>query len=89
MKELAELLAASLSIGSVLTLPLALIGGLVTGLNPCCLALYPAAAATCCAVRGDGMRTALGASLAFIAGGSPRRSPDERWQASAAGRATR
>ena len=68
MKELADLLAGSLSSGSVLALPLALMGGLVTGLNPCCLALYPAAAATCCAVRGDRMRTALGASLAFIAG---------------------
>jgi cytochrome c biogenesis protein CcdA len=35
----------------MVAVPLALIGGLVTGLNPCCLPLYPAAAAACCANR--------------------------------------
>lgn len=43
-----ELLHQALESGSAAALPLSLIGGLVMGLNPCCLALYPAAAAACC-----------------------------------------
>ncbi|HEY0712487.1 MAG TPA: cytochrome c biogenesis protein CcdA [Polyangia bacterium] len=35
--------------GGFVALPLAFAGGIVMGLNPCCLALYPAAAVTCCA----------------------------------------
>ena len=35
----------------VLALPVALAGGVLTGLNPCCLPIYPAAAAACCANR--------------------------------------
>jgi cytochrome c-type biogenesis protein len=42
-------LTAALASGGVLAFPLAFAGGLVMGLNPCCLAMYPAAAATCCA----------------------------------------
>ena len=42
-------LANALSSGSLVALPFAFVGGLVMGLNPCCLALFPAAAATCCA----------------------------------------
>lgn len=42
-------LAGALSSGSFIALPLAFIGGVAMGLNPCCLALFPAAAATCCA----------------------------------------
>lgn len=44
-----ELLRDALDAGSPVALPIALVGGLVMGLNPCCLALYPAAAASCCA----------------------------------------
>ena len=68
MKDLAELLAEALAGGNLVALPLAIAGGVVTGLNPCCLPLYPAAAATCCATRGDRVRVALGTSFAFVAG---------------------
>lgn len=68
MKELADLLAGALSGGNLVALPLAIAGGVVTGINPCCIPLYPAAAATCCATRGERMRAAFGASMAFVAG---------------------
>lgn len=68
MKELADLLASALSGGHLVALPLAALGGVVTGFNPCCIPLYPAAAATCCATRGDRLRAAFGASMAFVAG---------------------
>ena len=48
MSDLAELLKTSLSAGSLVALPLTFLGGVVTGLNPCCVDLYQAAAATCC-----------------------------------------
>jgi cytochrome c-type biogenesis protein len=47
--EVPAALERALATGSVVALPLALAGGLIAGFNPCCLALYPAAAATCCA----------------------------------------
>ena len=68
MKDLTELLADALSGGSLVALPLAIAGGVMTGLNPCCVPLYPAAAATCCATRGDRVRAAFGTSFAFLAG---------------------
>lgn len=67
MSDLAELLRTSLSAGSLVAVPLVVVGGVVTGLNPCCVALYPAAVATCCATRGDRIRLAAGAALAFVA----------------------
>ena len=51
MTALLNVLARLLSGGSALALPAALVGGFIATLNPCCLALYPAAAATCCGVR--------------------------------------
>ena len=51
MTELLNLPARLLSGGSALALPAALVGGFIAALNPCCLALYPAATATCCGVR--------------------------------------
>ena len=51
MTSLLNQLAHALSSGSALALPAALVGGFIAALNPCCLALYPAAAATCCGVR--------------------------------------
>lgn len=58
---------ASLASGGPAVLPLALLGGFLTGLNPCCLAFYPAVSATCCAVVGQ--RTpAFGSLAAFVAG---------------------
>jgi cytochrome c-type biogenesis protein len=50
---LRELLASS----GVLAFPAALAGGVLTGLNPCCLPIYPAAAATCFAGRESGNGT--------------------------------
>ena len=35
--------------GNVLAIPLVLAAGLVAGFNPCCVAMYPAATAACCA----------------------------------------
>lgn len=40
-----------LSHGSLLAFPLALVGGAIAGLNPCCVALYPSAVAVCCGVN--------------------------------------
>lgn len=37
-----------LSHGSLVALPLVFFAGAVAGLNPCCVALYPSAAAVCC-----------------------------------------
>ena len=42
-------LDGALSSGSITAVPLSFALGVTMGLNPCCLALYPAAAATCCA----------------------------------------
>lgn len=66
MNEIASLLRDALSGGALVALPLALAGGVVTGLNPCCLALYPAAAGTCCAVRGE--RPAFSNAIGFVLG---------------------
>lgn len=62
--------ASALSSGSLVALPLAFAGGLAMGLNPCCLALYPAAAATCCAGACDAGRPRPAASnaIAFVLG---------------------
>ena len=68
MNELAVLVQDALTAGRVAALPLALLGGLVAGLNPCCLPLYPAAAATCCAVRGDEVRPTVLNAMAFVLG---------------------
>ena len=78
MSELLNLLARALTAGGVLALPIALAGGFIAALNPCCLALYPAAAATCCGVRGSasarcgpqesGPRRSLSNATAFVVG---------------------
>lgn len=76
MSELAELVRSALSGAGLLAVPLALAGGVLTGLNPCCLPIYPAAAAACCANREcttDGeparldWRSALGLCLGIAA----------------------
>ena len=68
MTDLSELFRSSLAGGSLLAFPLALVGGVLTGLNPCCLAVYPAATASCCATRGEGFRRASSTAAAFVAG---------------------
>lgn len=63
-------LTSALSSGSLVALPLAFAGGLAMGLNPCCLALYPAAAATCSAgaCDADTPRPAASNAIAFVLG---------------------
>lgn len=51
MSEIGELVRSAMSDAGVLAFPLALVGGMLTGLNPCCVAIYPAAVAACCANR--------------------------------------
>lgn len=61
-------LGGALARGSVAALPLSLLGGLIAGFNPCCLALYPAAAASCCARRECRPRGSPGDAFAFLLG---------------------
>ena len=58
----------SLSTGSMIALPLAFAGGIVAGMNPCCLALYPAAAGACCCKPSQAKRRTFGNALAFVLG---------------------
>ncbi len=60
--------AEVLSHGNLYALPLVLGAGLVAGLNPCCLAMYPAATATCCAAAGGARHRKLGLTLLFVLG---------------------
>ncbi len=63
-----ELFRRALADGGLIALPVALVGGVVATLNPCCLPLYPAATATCCAAReASGSRTVT-ISLSMAAG---------------------
>jgi len=58
----------SLTTGNMIALPLAFAGGIVAGMNPCCLALYPAAAGACCGVPSQAKRRTFGNALAFVLG---------------------
>lgn len=60
----------ALAAGDMLALPLALAGGLAAGMNPCCLALYPAAAGACCGVQGkaEAKASIAGHAAAFVLG---------------------
>lgn len=51
MTSLLNQLTHDLSGSSVLAIPVALVGGAIASLCPCCLPLYPAAAATCSSAR--------------------------------------
>lgn len=68
MSQLLSTLARALSGGGILAFPIALFGGFIAALNPCCLALYPAAAATCCEVRESAVRRSFPNSTAFVVG---------------------
>ncbi len=68
MTALVEALRAAAMSGGLLAVPLALAGGVVAGLNPCCFPLYPAAAATCCAGRCDQPASGFRHSGAFVVG---------------------
>lgn len=66
--EFFDTFSQSLSAGNMVALPLALAGGIVAGMNPCCLALYPAAAGACCGVQGQAIKRPLGNAVAFVLG---------------------
>lgn len=68
MTGLVDALRSAASAGGFVAVPLAFAGGVFAGLNPCCIPLYPAAAATCCAGRRDETSGALRISAAFVAG---------------------
>lgn len=65
-------LEGALTSGGIVALPAALFGGMLAGLNPCCVPMYPAAAATCCAVQDcampDERRRSFTAAVAFALG---------------------
>lgn len=62
-------LGQALSGGNLVALPLALAGGVLAGMNPCCWALYPAAAGACCSVEPQQtVRRPLGYAVAFVLG---------------------
>lgn len=64
-----ETLSHALSAGNIVALPLALAGGVIAGVNPCCLALYPAAAGACCGTtRQQTLKWPLGNAIAFVLG---------------------
>lgn len=68
---MSEYLNGLLSDGSFLfALPVALLAGVVAGLNPCCLPMYPAAAGCCTALRKETVRGNLWTAAGFILGGS-------------------
>lgn len=57
----------ALSVGNVAALPLAFMGGVVAGANPCCVALYPAVAG-CCTATEQPQKQSLGNAIAFSLG---------------------
>jgi cytochrome c biogenesis protein CcdA len=65
---LVDALRIAASSGAFVAVPLAFAGGVMAGLNPCCIPLYPAAAATCCAGRCDESSSGMRNSGAFVAG---------------------
>jgi cytochrome c-type biogenesis protein len=66
---MSEALAQLVEGGGLVALPVALVAGLLAGLNPCCLPIYPAAAGCCAALRRDSVRGNLGVATAFVLGG--------------------
>lgn len=62
--------SGSIDYRSVFVVPLALFAGVIAGLNPCCIPIYPAAAGCCAALRRETIRGNLGIATLFILGGS-------------------
>lgn len=58
----------ALAAGGGWAFPFAIVGGLIAGLNPCCLAFYPAVAATCCAGTHDRRCMVPSRAVAFVLG---------------------
>lgn len=63
-----QTLTKALAAGNIAALPLALIGGLIAGANPCCLSLYPVAAGVCCSGKEQTIKRPLGNVVAFVLG---------------------
>lgn len=68
MSGLLDALRSAAGTGGLVAVPLAFAGGVVASLNPCCVPLYPAAAATCCAGRSESLGAGLKLSGAFVGG---------------------
>lgn len=68
MNYLLGIFGKAVSSGGAVAVPIVLLGGFVAALNPCCLALYPAAAATCCGVRKPAERRSISNAVAFVVG---------------------
>ena len=62
------MLDAALRTSVAAAIPLTFVGGLVAGLNPCCVALYPVAAGTCCAAPAERMSMTFRRAAAFALG---------------------
>jgi len=62
------MLEQALVSGGPWALPLAAPGGVVAGLNPCCLAFYPAVTAACCTRASAGVKLAASRAAAFVVG---------------------
>lgn len=65
---LGDALRAAVTGGTFAALPLSLAAGLASSVSPCCVALYPAAAATCCVTRETRPIRALRTGTAFVLG---------------------
>lgn len=62
-------LSRALSGGNLLALPIAFAGGVMAALNPCCLALYSAAAGACCPMpEQQTIGRSFGNAVAFVLG---------------------
>lgn len=54
--------------GGIVAVPVALLAGVIAGLNPCCLPIYPTAIGTCTALRRDTVSANLGMAATFVVG---------------------
>lgn len=55
--------------GGLTALPMAFAAGVLAGVNPCCVPIYPAAAGCCAALRKDSVAANVGLAFAFVLGG--------------------
>ncbi|MFV1959786.1 MAG: cytochrome c biogenesis CcdA family protein [Planctomycetota bacterium] len=65
---MSDQLARMLGDGGILALPVALLAGLIAGLNPCCIPIYPAAVGACAALRRGTIRANLRMAATFVLG---------------------
>ncbi len=63
-----DALTQALNVSSIAAIPIVLAAGLVSGLNPCCIPLYPTAIGAMTAFRRQRIRDNLGVSVLFIIG---------------------